>query len=105
MVGDSITLNFQLFDQQQGIRFVPPSTAIVKVTFNNQDGTTLVKTGTFIDALDQSLISVDLLSADTAQLLGGNLTFTVDLLGDGTEIINGVIFGALQQIIICIPIT
>ena len=100
MINDTgLTLNFQLHDQQLNLRYVPPATAVVKVTFNNADGTTFQKTGSFIDPLDQSLIKVQLVQADMAQLLDGNLNFTVDVLGDGSNVINGIIYCALQQII------
>lgn len=100
--GTGATLNFQILDPQTGMRFIPPSTAVVKVTFNNQDSTTFEKTGSFISALDQSLIAVTLTQSDLAQLLDGNLNFTVDLLGDATQVLNGIIFGALKQIVISV---
>jgi hypothetical protein len=105
MLGDAFVLNFQLWDPELKIRFVPPATAIVKVTLNNQDSTTNVKTATFIDPLDLSLNSIAITAADSAQLLDGNLNFSVDLLGDGTKIVNGLIFAALQQIIISTAIS
>jgi hypothetical protein len=104
VIGDAILLNFQLWDPQLKIRFVPPSTAITTLTFLNQDGTTFTKVGTFISALDQSLITVSLLTTDTSQLLDGNVTFTVDLLGDGTEIVRGMIYSAISQVITNIPL-
>jgi hypothetical protein len=104
VLGDAITLNFQLFDPQTKMRFIPPSTAIVKVTFNNMDTSQFSETGSFINALDQSLITVDLPGTSTIQLLDGNLTFTVDLLGDGTEIVRGIIYSALHQVITNISI-
>ena len=99
VLGDVITMNFQLFDPQLKMRFVPPSTAIVTVTFNNMDGSSFTQVGSFINALDQSLITVPLSAVQTAQLLDGNVTFTVDLLGDQTQIVRGMIYSALHQVI------
>ena len=105
VLGDDITLNFQLHDPQTKMRFIPPSTAVVTVSFNNMDGSSFVETGAFINALDQSLITVSIPGVDSSELLDGNLTFKVDLLGDGTEIVRGIIFSALHQIITNIPIS
>lgn len=104
VLGDKVTMNFQLFDEQLKLRYVPPSTAIITVTFNNMDGTTFTQVGSFIDPLDQSLITVPLTAIQTAQLLGGNVTFTVDVLGDATQILRGMIFSALNQVITNLPI-
>jgi hypothetical protein len=105
VLGDAVTINFQLFDPQTKMRFIPPSTAITTVTFNNMDGSSFMATGTFINALDQSLIAVSLPTTSTGQLLDGNVIFTVDLLGDGTQIVRGIIYSALHQVITNIPIS
>ena len=99
MLGDAFTMAFRLFDPQLKDRFVPPNTAIVTLTFNNLDTTTFTKVATVIDALDNSMLKVALSSTDTAQLLGGNVKFTVDLLGDGTQILNGLMYNPLRKVI------
>lgn len=101
---DKVTMNFQIWEPQLEMRYIPPSTAIVTLMFNNQDGTTFTKTGSFIDSGDRSLVQVLLSTSDTSQLLDGNVTFTLDLLGDGTQVLRGIIFQALQQCITNIPI-
>ena len=105
VLGDAVTFNFQLFDPQMKMRYVAPSTAIVKVTLNNMDGSSFIVTGSFLDALDQSLITVSIPSTSTGELLDGNLVFTVDVLGDGTQILRGIIYSALHQVITNIPTT
>lgn len=82
----------------QGIRFVCPSTAVVTFTLNNADGTTFTVTGAFIDAGDRSLISMSLTAAQTVNLLSGSIQFSIDLLGDGTKIVGGVIQNALHRV-------
>lgn len=103
VLADQITLNFQLYDPQMKQRYVAPSTAIVTATFNNMDGSSFTQVGTFLNALDQSLITVALSRTQTSQLLGGNVVFTVDVLGDGTQIIRGIIYSALHQVITNLP--
>lgn len=98
MLGNSFILNFRLIDPQYCDRYVPPSTAIVKLTFNNMDTTTFTKTATFTDVGDRSLMSVSLLTGDTSQLLGGNIPFTVDVLGDGSQILYGIIYTAIRKV-------
>lgn len=98
MVGSGFRFGFRLFDSQLGERHVPPDTAIVKVTFNKTDGTTLEKTATVIDAGDRSMLYVDITDVETEDLLGGNILFSVDSLGDGTKISKGWIQLALSKV-------
>lgn len=99
LVGEAIRLVFQLHDPQTELRFVAPSTAVVKVTFNKTDATTLEKTASFIDAGDRSLCVVTLTSDESEEIMGGNLTFTVDLLGDESDVKRGFMNGALRKVI------
>jgi len=94
------TVNFslQLMDPIKNIRYVPPSTAAITFTFNNSDFTTFTQTSTFIDIGDRSLININLTPTQTALMVGGNLLFTVDVLGDGTQIINGLIYNGLSYV-------
>ena len=98
MLGNSFNLVFQIIDPNTGNRFIPPSTAVVKVTLYNFDTTTIVKTTSLLSTDDRSIQVISLASTDTTQLYGGNLTFTVDLLGDGTQILYGLIYQALNKI-------
>lgn len=98
----TVQFALQLMDPTKGIRYVPPSTAIITFTFNNADFTSFMQTSSFIDAGDRSLISISLSSMQTSNMIGGNLTFVVDVLGDGTELINGILYSGLQYIDITI---
>jgi hypothetical protein len=100
ILGEELNLVFRLQDPQFNLRHVPPVTAIVKVTFNNIDGTTLEKTATEVDSGDRSMQTVNLTELETENILGGNISFQVDVLGDGTEIIKGIIYNALSKIIL-----
>lgn len=99
MLGDAFRMAFRILDPQLGDRFVTPSTAIVTLTFNNADNTTFQKIAVNIDPLDRSMFYVDLASVDTAQLLGGNVSFSVDLLGDQTQLVSGIIYNPLRRIV------
>jgi len=88
----------QLIDTSKGIRYVPPSTAVITFTFNNADFTSFAQPAAFIDPLDRSLISLSLTPTQTSNMIGGNLTFVVDVLGDGTQLINGILYNGLSYV-------
>lgn len=94
----TFTFAVQLFDADKKMRYIPPSTAVITFTFNNSDFTTFTQAATFIDPGDRSLLLVSLSSTQTALLVGGNLTFVVDVLGNGTDLINGVSYNTLSYI-------
>lgn len=94
---NKIVFNFRIFDEDVNERYVPPATAIVKVTLNNIDGTTLVLTAAAIDSGDRSMQTVTITQAQSLEILGGNVVFTVDMLGDGTDIAKGVIYSGLSK--------
>jgi hypothetical protein len=98
MLNDAFTLVFRIIDPQLGDRYIPPSTAIITLIFSNFDTTSFVEVATPVDVNDRSMQSVSLATTDTAQLYGGNIPFTVDLLGDGTHILYGVIPNALRKV-------
>lgn len=103
--GTAITIALQILDLDKNIRFVPPSTCEVTFTFNKIDGTQFEIAGVFVDAGDRSLIKTTIpatpaltASNSTVNLSSGNFTFTLDLLGDGTEILEGVVYNALRRV-------
>lgn len=98
MVGSPLRMAFRLYDTQHSERHVPADTAIVKVTFNLTDGETLEKTASFIDDGDRSMLVVELTGTETENLMGGNVTFTLDDAGDGSAIVKGWIQLALSKI-------
>lgn len=100
VIGEELNLVFRLHDPQFNLRHVPPATALVNVTFNKTDGTTLEKAASVLDSGDRSMWKVALTELETEEILGGNLLFEVDVLGDGSEIIKGLISNGLSKIIL-----
>jgi len=96
MPGANLKIVFMLFNPQEGIRYVPGAAAEVKVTLPTANGE-LEKDASFLDAGDRSLIELELSQAETEELTGGNLTFIVDELGDGSVITKGYIQLALRR--------
>jgi hypothetical protein len=80
------------------LRYIPPSTALLTVTFQNLDGTQTTQSMTYM-ADDRSIWTTTLTSATTALLASGNVVLTLDLLGDGTQIDKGYIQAALTLVI------
>lgn len=95
--GTQVDVVLRLFNPDMQDRYVPPATTIMTVEFMKADGTTLTKTLS-LNADDRSIASVTLEEADTADLIGGNLLFTLDLLGDGSKLMKGVISNGLRII-------
>lgn len=98
MVGSKIKFAFRLYNHQLNERHVPPDTAVTKVYFNQTDGTQLEKTATVIDSGDRSMLYVDISEAESENLMGGNVTFQVDVMGDGSVIEKGWIQLALSKV-------
>ncbi len=96
--GETKTLQMRLFDQDEGIRFTPPAAAVMTVTFNTTTGT-LVKTAT-LNADDRALATVALTAADTEKMLSGNFTFSIDLLGDSSQIAKGLVRSGLSKLVV-----
>lgn len=96
--GEDKVFAFQLWNKELELRWIPGDSAVVTLTFNKVDGTTLTKTASFINAGDRSLISVTLTDEETPDLLSGNITFTVDVAGDESDLKKGVILNALQRV-------
>lgn len=92
-----LTLVFQIFNPEAGIRYVPAAAAVVTVTFPTIDDS-IDLPGAFIDQGDRSLIKVEITADQSVDLTGGNITFTIDELGDGTKISKGYIQSALRRI-------
>lgn len=99
--GGQLTLVLRLVNSDLGIRYIPPAAATLSFTFNNLDGTELVKSGGDVTQLpdDRSIVSIVLEEAETEELQDGNITFEIDVAGDGTNIQKGFIQNALARII------
>lgn len=96
--GSAFRFVFQIIDDQLNIRHIPGPDSIVKISINNtSDGRTEFTTETFDDSGDRSIRFVDLTSAETELLNGGNVFFTIDQLGDGTLIEKGYLSNPLAK--------
>lgn len=99
--GDQFKLVIQLFDSELDLRYIPPSTTLHTFVFNNVDGSTLTKVDAdmTVFADDRSLISINISAVESMTLQGGNFTFFLDLLGDGTQISKGIVQLGLSRLI------
>lgn len=97
--GEQKTLNIQLFETELNLRYVPPTTCIVTLTFNKSGGTTLSKVAGVLDSGDRSLRTVTLSEIETATVIGGNVQISLDILGDASEIRKGIILNAMVRIV------
>lgn len=95
--GTEVDVKLRIFNPDTQERYVPPSTTIMTVEFLKADGTTLTKTMS-LNADDRSIASVTLQEAETVDLIGGNLLFTLDLLGDGSKLMKGIIPNGMRTI-------
>lgn len=98
--GTQTVLALRLFDSQKALRYVPPATSVLKIYLQKTDGTELEKTMLVIDADDRSMWSVTLTDTDTADLIGGNVRFELDPLGDASVIEIGLIKNGLSSIMV-----
>lgn len=104
--GENLTLNFQLRNVEEDIRFIPlDPAAIITLKFITSDESAatpnvLTKTATSITAFDLSLIAVSFTQLETEVLLGGVIELTIDELGDGSSIKKAVLRGALIREVI-----
>jgi len=94
---ENLTIAFQIIQPEKSIRYVPPATAIITFKFNKTDNSVLEKVMTFVDVLDRSLVKCSFTPAETEVLMAGNVTFEIDVLGDGTNIKLGFIYNALSR--------
>lgn len=94
--GSNLKLNIMIFNPEESIRYIPPSTVIPTFTFPGIDAD-VVKIATFL-ADDRSIMTVNLTQAETEQLTGGNFTFVLDELGDGTQLSEGYVSLGLRRI-------
>ena len=103
VVGDTIIVAIQLYNDELETRHIPDPTAAVSVLVNFANGEQQTLTMDSFSTADLSLWSVEIVTdaipdvnGDLQSLVGGNLVFTLeDPAGDR----RFVIFNALQQLI------
>lgn len=98
--GETVILNFKIFNPQLDIRFVPNVAATMDLTFKKSDGTDLVKAAAVLNADDRSMWTVTLSGVETADLASSNIQIDLDTLGDATIIFKTVIRNGLSKILL-----
>lgn len=95
--GEEIRLVARLQEPATGLRYIPLATTIATFTFNKSDGTTFDKIAS-LNADDRSMATMDLEETETTDMIGGSVTFELDVNGDGSKIEKGVILNALRKV-------
>ena len=97
--GEQFDLVVRLLNPELDLRYVPPTTAIITFTFNKTDLTTFTKVSAPVDVLDRSMQKMTIQESESTDLLSGNISFSVDVLGDGSVIKKGIIENGLAKFI------
>jgi len=85
--GENVTVAFQIFDDQKGIRFVPPSAATITCTLIDVDGNDVEIAATKIaDPDDRSMWKILISQDQSEDIVGMNIEGELDVNGDGTLI-------------------
>lgn len=100
--GSQFRLYIRILDDDLNIRYIPPQAATRTITFQNLDGTELVKADSDITVLadDRSIMYVDIEESESENLQGNDFYFDIDVNGDGSEIKKGIVSNALSRNII-----
>ncbi len=81
--GKPVTLVMRILQPEKGnLRYVTDNAATFSINFTNSDGTTLSKTPTILDSGDRSIVTITLTGAETANLVGQDLTLNIDESGN-----------------------
>lgn len=90
--GEAFRLVIQLKQKQRKdqLRYIAPASALLTMNLNKAEGESLAKSATAF-TLDRSIWYVDISAAESIDLVGGNITFDLDVLGDATKIVKGFI--------------
>jgi hypothetical protein len=89
--GEVLKINFQIQDPELGIRIMCGNAATMIATFMQNDGTEFTVNPTLLFSPgDNSIWTVTLDSAQTMVLVGNNFKISVDILGDTTDVRQGI---------------
>ena len=97
--GEEFDLVIRFINDELDLRYVPPATNIATFTFNKTDGTTFTKIASVLDSGDRSIVKMTISETESADLLGGNIIFELDINGNGSVIKKGVVKNALARFI------
>ena len=95
--GENFRVVVRLFLSQLDIRYIPDAGATYEFTFKTKSGTDLVIAATELDALDRSILYVDLTTTQTMDIIGSNFTVTVT---EGSDVKKGVAQNVLEKTLI-----
>jgi len=95
--GEEIRLVFRFANPDLDLRYIPPATTVAEFTFNKTDGSTFNKTAA-LTSDDRSIATLDLEEIETEDLSGGNIGFNLDVNGDGSKILKGIIKNGLRRV-------
>jgi hypothetical protein len=96
--GENLTVAIQIFDAHRKIRYIPPATAELTMTFINKDGSELVKTASVIDADDRSMWKAEISQAESELLAGQNVEISLDPDGDGDPLMIALLANAIIRV-------
>lgn len=97
--GEQFDLVIRLRNSELDLRYVPAITAIITFTFSQSTNVDLVKTSVPVDSGDRSMQKMTIEESESELLIGGNFSFKVDVLGDGTEIKKGIVENGISRFI------
>lgn len=84
--GENVTVAFQIFDEQKGIRYIPPVAATITCTLIDVDGNNIDIDASKIDADDRSMWKIAISQSQSEDIVGMNIEGKLDVNGDGTLI-------------------
>jgi hypothetical protein len=88
------TINTELSD----LRYVPASTSTIKIIVQKSNGAEVEISGTY-ETDDRSISRYQIDATQSETIIGGNIQFKIDVLGDGTQIIKGFVQNGLSKLI------
>lgn len=96
--GENVTVAFQIFLTELGIRYIPPVAATITLTFIDSDGNDLDIAATKIDPDDRSMWKVAISQVQSETLSGQNIIGKLDVNGDATVIYYFLIANGIVRI-------
>lgn len=97
--GKAFKINLQTLDSELKIRFIPSEDAELTATFQKRDGTELEVEGDLLFGNDdRSTWEIAISDAESLDIVGSNFLVTLDVLGDETDIRQGMSYNSLSKI-------
>ncbi len=99
--GEQFTLVIRVVNPElDDLRFVQPSASLPKITLTTLDGTDIVilSGAITVNPDDRSIMTTIIQESVSLNLAGGNFQFELDVIGDGSEILKGIVENGLARI-------